>query len=77
MSTSLLAYKTLANVKSECKPHKKQYIDVEVAGVEETDGVDGGVLILKPPCLEPLGEEEVMTGDGMLYLNEKKTHMHK
>lgn len=41
---------------------------MDVAGVEETDGVDGGVFILKPPCLEPLGDVEVITGDGMLYL---------
>lgn len=73
--TSLLAYKTLANVRSECRPHKKQYIDV-VAGVEDIDGVDGGVLILKPPCREPFGEVAVITGEGMLYLNEENIYFN-
>lgn len=48
-------------------------MEVVVAGVDDTDGVEGGVLILKPPCREPFGEVEVMIGEGMLYLksNEK------
>lgn len=64
----MLAYKTRANVKSECKPQRKQYIDVVVvADVDETDGVDGGVCI-PPKALDPFGEPDDGNGDGILYL---------
>lgn len=60
----MLAYKTRASVKSECKPQRKQYIDV-LAGVEDTDGVEGGVWMPLIP-LDPFGELDCGIGDGML-----------
>lgn len=57
----MFAYKSLASVKSECKPQTRQYIDVVVAVVS------GGVVI---PSARPLGlgEMELEIGDGILYL---------
>lgn len=40
-----------------------------LAGVDDTDGVDGGVL-MPPSPRDPFGEQllTIGTGDGMLYL---------
>lgn len=40
-----------------------------LAGVDDTDGVDGGVL-MPPSPRDPFGEQllAIGTGDGMLYL---------
>lgn len=46
------------------------------AGVDETEGVDGGV---PPNPLDPFGELllNADTGDGILYLFERKKKKHK
>lgn len=59
--TSLLAYSSLANVKSECKPHTRQYIDV-------VEAVARGGVVMPIPRLLGLGEIELEIGDGILYL---------
>lgn len=44
-----------------------------VAAVDDAiEGVEGGVLILKPPWREPFGEVAFMTGDGMMYLQGRE-----
>lgn len=46
--TSLLACSTRAKVRSECKPHKKQYMEVVlVCGVFVYTGVTGGMVSIK------------------------------
>lgn len=44
-----------------------------LAGVDETDGVDGGVFI-PPSPRDPFGEL-LFNGDGMLYLKHKEPHI--
>lgn len=45
-----------------------------LAGVEEeTDGVEGGVQVLIAPWRDPFGELDVIMGEGMLYLQGKKS----
>jgi hypothetical protein len=55
----LFAYKSRANVKSECNPQTKQYIDVDA------DDADGGGVVI-PMKLFGLCDIEFDIGEGIL-----------